>query len=265
MVSAALPARSLHELIALARERPGALNYSSAGAGASQHLAGELFKLRTGTNIVHVPYKGSAPALTALIAGEVQLSFSNTVAILQHVRAGRHGVRHDRLRHALGLRKGHLVRVRIDDLDAVAHRMADSRQHPHRGRASEKQQPRNRQHRLDVDFHGTSAFTSHGKGNHPGTLHPVRLGRETEQPRLAVGDRAPRFAQHRRARATAAHPAVVVAGLRHHGDIADASRARRLAPHDRDQCEALFVRRQVRGECQQIGTHDFLVGMQRPL
>ena len=89
VVSAALPARSLQELIALARERPGALNYSSAGAGASQHLAGELFKLRTGTNIVHVPYKGSAPALTALIAGEVQLSFSNTVAILQHVRAGR--------------------------------------------------------------------------------------------------------------------------------------------------------------------------------
>ena len=89
VVSAALPARSLQELIALARERPGTLNYSSAGSGASQHLAGELFKLRTGTNIVHVPYKGSAPALTALIAGEVQLSFSNTVAILHHVRSGR--------------------------------------------------------------------------------------------------------------------------------------------------------------------------------
>jgi tripartite-type tricarboxylate transporter receptor subunit TctC len=89
VVSAALPARSLQELIALARERPGTLNYSSAGSGASQHLAGELFKLRTGTSIVHVPYKGSAPALTALIAGEVQLSFSNTVAILQHVRSGR--------------------------------------------------------------------------------------------------------------------------------------------------------------------------------
>src|SRR5258707_267551 len=89
VVSAALPARSLQELIALARERPGTLNYSSAGSGASQHLAGELFKLRTGTSIVHVPYKGSAPALTALIAGEVQLSFSNTVAIGQHVRSGR--------------------------------------------------------------------------------------------------------------------------------------------------------------------------------
>ncbi len=89
VVSASLPARSLQEVLALARERPGALNYSSAGAGTSQHLAGELFKLRTGTNIVHVPYKGSAPALTALVAGEVQMSFSNTVAINQHVKSGR--------------------------------------------------------------------------------------------------------------------------------------------------------------------------------
>jgi tripartite-type tricarboxylate transporter receptor subunit TctC len=89
VVSASLSARSLQEVVALARERPGALNYSSAGAGTSQHLAGELFKLRTGANIVHVPYKGSAPALTALVAGEVQMSFSNTVAINQHVKSGR--------------------------------------------------------------------------------------------------------------------------------------------------------------------------------
>src|SRR5882762_9911593 len=58
VVSASLPARSLQEVVALARAHPGALNYSSAGAGTSQHLAGELFKLRTGTDIVHVPYKG---------------------------------------------------------------------------------------------------------------------------------------------------------------------------------------------------------------
>src|SRR5258708_4861447 len=89
VVSASLPARTVQELVALAKERPGSLNYSSAGAGTTQHMAAELFKLRTGTNIVHVPYKGSAPALTALIAGEVQLSFSNTVAIHQHVRSGR--------------------------------------------------------------------------------------------------------------------------------------------------------------------------------
>jgi tripartite-type tricarboxylate transporter receptor subunit TctC len=89
VVPASLPVKSVLELVALAKEKPGALNYSSAGPGTTQHLAGELFKLRTGTNIVHVPYKGSAPSLTALISGDVQLSFVNPVAIGQHVKSGR--------------------------------------------------------------------------------------------------------------------------------------------------------------------------------
>ena len=89
VVPASLSARSLRELVALARERPGALNYSSAGAGSTQHLAAELFKLRSGTSIVHVPYKGSAPSIAALLAGEVQLSFINPVAVGPHVKSGR--------------------------------------------------------------------------------------------------------------------------------------------------------------------------------
>src|SRR5712664_4616429 len=89
VVSSSLAARSLQDLVALARERPGALNYSSAGAGTSQHMAAELFKLRTGTSIVHVPYKGSAPSIAALLAGEVQLSFINPVAVGPHVKSGR--------------------------------------------------------------------------------------------------------------------------------------------------------------------------------
>jgi tripartite-type tricarboxylate transporter receptor subunit TctC len=89
VVPASLPVKSVQELLALARAKPGALNYSSAGPGTTQHLAGELFKLRTGTSIVHVPYKGSAPSLTALIAGQVQLSFVNPLAIGQYVKAGR--------------------------------------------------------------------------------------------------------------------------------------------------------------------------------
>jgi len=89
VVPASLPARTVKELVALAREKPGGLNYSSAGAGSTQHLAAELFKLRTGTDIVHVPYKGSAPSLTALIAAEVQLSFVNPLAIGPHVKSGR--------------------------------------------------------------------------------------------------------------------------------------------------------------------------------
>jgi tripartite-type tricarboxylate transporter receptor subunit TctC len=65
------------------------MNFSSAGTGTTQHMAGELFKLRTGTDIVHVPFKGSAPSLTALIAGDVDMTFVNIPAIIQQVRAGR--------------------------------------------------------------------------------------------------------------------------------------------------------------------------------
>ena len=82
-------ARDIGELLKTARARPGALNYSSAGSGTTQHLAAELFKMRTGTFIVHIPYRGTAPSLTALIAGEVQLSFANIPAILGHVKSGR--------------------------------------------------------------------------------------------------------------------------------------------------------------------------------
>jgi len=82
-------AGSVGDLIAQARARPGALNYSSAGSGTTQHLAGELFKVRSGTQILHVPYKGSAASLTAVIAGEVQFSFANVPAILGHVKSGR--------------------------------------------------------------------------------------------------------------------------------------------------------------------------------
>ena len=89
VVHASVPVKSVKEVIALAKARPGALNYSSAGSGTTQHLSGELFKLRTKTDIVHVPYKGSAPSLTALVGGEVSLSFANIPAIFSHVKAGR--------------------------------------------------------------------------------------------------------------------------------------------------------------------------------
>jgi len=80
---------NVKELLAQAKAKPGAMNYSSAGAGTSQHLAGELFKARTGVNIAHIPYKGTAASLTAVIAGEVHFSFANVPAILGHVRSGR--------------------------------------------------------------------------------------------------------------------------------------------------------------------------------
>src|SRR5262249_24736767 len=80
---------SVRELLETARTKPGSLNYSSAGSGTTQHLAGELFKARTKTQIVHIPYKGTAASLTAVIAGEVQFSFANVPAILGHVKSGR--------------------------------------------------------------------------------------------------------------------------------------------------------------------------------
>ncbi|MBI4207166.1 MAG: tripartite tricarboxylate transporter substrate binding protein [Betaproteobacteria bacterium] len=89
VVHASVPAKNVKDLLALARAKPGALNYSSAGSGTTQHLTGELFKLRTKTDIVHVPYKGSAPSMTALISGEASLSFANIPAIFNHVKSGR--------------------------------------------------------------------------------------------------------------------------------------------------------------------------------
>jgi tripartite-type tricarboxylate transporter receptor subunit TctC len=89
VVHSSVPVKSAKDLIALAKSKPGSINYSSAGSGTTQHLAAELFKLRSGTNIVHVPYKGSAPSLTALIGGEVSLTFANIPAIFQHVKSGR--------------------------------------------------------------------------------------------------------------------------------------------------------------------------------
>jgi tripartite-type tricarboxylate transporter receptor subunit TctC len=89
VVHASVPVKNVKDLIALAKSKPGALNFSSAGSGTTQHLSGELFKVRTKTNIVHIPYKGSAPSMTALISGEVDLSYANIPAISSHVKSGR--------------------------------------------------------------------------------------------------------------------------------------------------------------------------------
>jgi tripartite-type tricarboxylate transporter receptor subunit TctC len=88
-VHPSLPVKGVKDLVALAKAKPGSMNFSSAGAGTTQHLTGELFKLRTGTQIVHVPYKGSAPSLTALLGGEVEMTFANIPAISSHVKAKR--------------------------------------------------------------------------------------------------------------------------------------------------------------------------------
>ena len=84
-----LPAASLKELIALARQRPGQLNYSSAGNGTAGHLAAELMKMMAKIDVVHVPYKAAPQALSDLVSGQIQLQFSNLMTALPHVKNGR--------------------------------------------------------------------------------------------------------------------------------------------------------------------------------
>jgi tripartite-type tricarboxylate transporter receptor subunit TctC len=84
-----VPAKSVKELIALARSRPGQLNFASAGTGTAPHLSGELFKAMAGVDMAHIPYKGSPPAVTDLLAGEIALMFSPSSTVLPHVKSGR--------------------------------------------------------------------------------------------------------------------------------------------------------------------------------
>ena len=89
MTHPSLPVKSLKEFIAFAKARPGEINYASSGPGGSGHMAGELFKLTTGVNLVHIPYKGAPPALNELIAGQVQVLFGTVLITAAHVRSGR--------------------------------------------------------------------------------------------------------------------------------------------------------------------------------
>jgi tripartite-type tricarboxylate transporter receptor subunit TctC len=84
-----VPAKSVQELVALARSRPGKLNYASAGSGTPNHLAMELFKSMAGVDITHVPYKGAPQAVTDLIAGQVDVMFNSIAPVLPHIRGGR--------------------------------------------------------------------------------------------------------------------------------------------------------------------------------
>ncbi|WP_050817188.1 tripartite tricarboxylate transporter substrate binding protein [Bordetella pertussis] len=89
VVHPGVQARSVTELIALARRSPGQLNFASTGQGGTPHLAGELFKLMTGTDMVHVPYKGASPSNADVIAGQVQLTFNTLPPLMTSIRAGK--------------------------------------------------------------------------------------------------------------------------------------------------------------------------------
>jgi tripartite-type tricarboxylate transporter receptor subunit TctC len=88
-INPAMPVRTIPEFIAYAKSRPGQINFASPGTGAIIHLSVELFKIMAGVNMVHVPYRGNAPALTDLIAGQVQMMFADAPSSLEHIRAGK--------------------------------------------------------------------------------------------------------------------------------------------------------------------------------
>ena len=89
VVHPSVPAHNLKELIALAKTQPGKLNFASSGMGSSNHMAGELLKVMAGINIVHVPYKGNAPAITDILGGHIEMNFSGVPALVPHIQSGR--------------------------------------------------------------------------------------------------------------------------------------------------------------------------------
>jgi tripartite-type tricarboxylate transporter receptor subunit TctC len=89
VVNSSLPAKTVPEFIAYAKANPGKINMASAGNGAPSHVAGELFQMMTGVNLVHVPYRGSPPALTDLLGGQVQVYFATLTSSIEYVRAGK--------------------------------------------------------------------------------------------------------------------------------------------------------------------------------
>src|SRR5437899_3726963 len=89
VVHPSTPVRTVKEVIALAKAKPGTLNFASAGVGSSSHLAGELFRILAGADIVHVPYKGAGPAMVDVLSGQVQLYFATMPAAMPHVKSGK--------------------------------------------------------------------------------------------------------------------------------------------------------------------------------
>ena len=87
-INPSLPAKTVPEFIAYAKANPGKINMASGGIGTSVHIAGELFKMMAGVNLVHVPYRGSAPALTDMISGQVHVMFDILTSSIQHIRSG---------------------------------------------------------------------------------------------------------------------------------------------------------------------------------
>ncbi len=182
IVHPSVPARTAKELIAIAKARPGALAYGSAGPGNSTHLAGELFNSMAGIKMLHVPYRGSGPALIDLTSGQLQVMFANITAGLPFIRNQRvRGARRDRAKaHAAGAGSSHRGRGRAAGLlrDVVFRRAGANR---YAGAHHRETQCRDRQ---GGAFHG-STFQScqrRRRGNRqlPRGIRRLHPGRDTQ-------------------------------------------------------------------------------------
>jgi hypothetical protein len=149
VVHPSVPAKNVAEFIAHAKANPGKVNYASAGNGTTIHLNAELFKLMTGTNLVHVPYRGGAPALVDMVAGQVQVMFDNLPTSMEHIRSGKlralagiaeqveqnllepHGVRVERAHVLLGF-DDEAVLVLLGELSGGADDLVDKPGHINR-------------------------------------------------------------------------------------------------------------------------------------
>src|SRR6516165_4639636 len=104
-VHPSVPAKTVPELVTYAKAHPGKITMASFGVGSTSHVAGELFKMMAGVDLLHVPYRGSGPMLTDLVGGQVQMAFDNLPASIEHIRAGTHLAREGRMTVTIGRRE----------------------------------------------------------------------------------------------------------------------------------------------------------------
>ena len=207
----------------------------------------EAFRARDDPEVVRIGRQGRADR--GLVA-------------LAHRRDDREGpaARQDQRRvgigpEPLGAGEGVRLRRRIGDVHRVAHRPADARERLRHGRDSEDEKPRRRQDRFDVDVHGASTVAGHRKDHDPGTSFGLRVGREGDQARHAVGDRLERLADHGRLRAASPEPAVEGAVGRDERAVARLRARGRLPPDDRGEGEGLLLRHEPARERKEVGAH----------
>jgi tripartite-type tricarboxylate transporter receptor subunit TctC len=145
-VNPSFPANSVSEFIAYAKANPGTVNFASAGAGSFQHVSGELFKMMTGVNMVHVPYRGGAPAVADLLAGQVQVMFEFVATTIEHVRNG--GLR------ALGVTSARRLRA-LPEVPTVGELLPGFEASSWLGVAAPKQTPADIVERLNREINAT--------------------------------------------------------------------------------------------------------------